>query len=115
MRWETNVRNGACCIETPNKYNKLDELIVSTTHGGLYVFQNLDDKFSQIPRITKTDADELPIDQRNHANDSNHSHVTPTVWCVKHLPQNKNILATCGGSGNMRLWLKYVLTVHRRF
>lgn len=52
------------------------------------------------------DADELPAIQRNHISEKHSKEVTPTIWCVRHLPQNKNIFATCGGSGNLRIWLR---------
>lgn len=79
---------------------------MSTTHGGLNIFSNIDGDFSGIPIISRKDADELPSNQRNHIDDIQRKENTPTVWCVKHLPQNRNIFATCGGSGTMRLWQK---------
>lgn len=94
-RWETNVRNGVCHIETQNTYCEISELAVSTTNGGLNIFTNIGEDFSQIPAIAIKDADQLSANHRSHAN---------TIWRVKHLPQNANILATCGGSGNVRLW-----------
>lgn len=94
-RWETNVQHGVCDIETQNKYCEISELAVSTTKGGLNIFTNLSADFSQISAIAIKDADQLSANQRSDAD---------TVWCVKHLPQNANIFATCGGSGNVRLW-----------
>lgn len=107
LRWESNVRNGVCCLETNNKYEPLQKLVASTTFGGLNVFDFSDsnDK-SPVSCISKMDADELPAIQRNHISEKHSKEVTPTIWCVRHLPQNKNIFATCGGSGNLRIWLR---------
>lgn len=106
VRWESNIRNGICSIETNNKYAQLDKLIVATTLGGLNMFDFNDE--SQVPCISKTNADELPCTQRNNFSDGQHNvtESAPTIWCVRHLPQNPNIFATCGGSGNLRLWLR---------
>lgn len=93
--WETNVQNGVCDIETQNKYGQISELAVSTTNGGLNIFTNVGEDFSQIPAIAIKDADQLSANHRSHVN---------TIWRVKHLPQSPNIFATCGGSGNVRLW-----------
>lgn len=110
-RWETNVRNGVCDIETQNKYCEISELAVSTTNGGLNIFTNVGEDFSQIPAIDIKDADQLPVNdpsQHNPATTTTVHHAREnTVWRVKHLPQNANILATCGGSGNVRLWQMY--------
>jgi hypothetical protein len=27
-----------------------------------------------------------------------------TIWLVQHLPQNRDIFATCGGAGTLCLW-----------
>lgn len=105
IRWESNVRNGVCGLETNNKYKPLEKLIASTTFGGLNVFNfdgNSNDS-TTVSCVSKMDADELMSIQRNYT-DNNYKNVTPTIWCVRHLPQNQNIFATCGGSGNLRLW-----------
>lgn len=105
LRWETNVRYGVCSIETKNKYEPLGKLVASTTNGGLCVFEfNGGSDPSQVLYIHRMDADELPAFHRNHINDKNAKEMTPTIWGVRHLPQNRDIFATCGGSGNVRIW-----------
>lgn len=104
LRWESNVRNGVCSLETNNKYEALQKLVVSTTFGGLNVFDfNESDDKSPVSCISKMDADEMPAIHRNHAKQQQ-KEITPTIWCVRHLPQNRHIFATCGGSGNLRIW-----------
>lgn len=105
LRWQSNVRDGVCSLETNNKYEPLQKLVASTTFGGLNLFDfSSGDDQSQVSCISKLDADELPSIQRNHINDKHSKEITPTIWCVRHLPQNRNIFATCGGSGNVRIW-----------
>lgn len=115
MRWESNVRNGICCMETSNKYRQLDKLVTTTTLGGLNVFDFSDE--NKIPCISKKDVDELPSTAPNQSNNivdrtQKRTGNTSTVWCIRHLPQNPNIFATCGGifgtCGNLRLWLRLV-------
>lgn len=106
IRWQSNVRNGVCGLEANNKYGRLEKLVASTTYGGLNVF-NFSDVTNEQPTVScvsKSDADEWPNIQRNHIHDQSHKQNPPTIWCVRHLPQNRNIFATCGGSGNLRIW-----------
>lgn len=108
LRWQSNVRNGVCSLETNNKYGRLQKLVASTTFGGINVFdfsnESADDQ-STVSCISKMDADEMPIIQRTHLKaDHAKEAVASTIWCVRHVPQNRNIFATCGGSGNIRMW-----------
>lgn len=100
------MRNGVCALETNNKYEPLQKLVATTTFGGLNVFDfgTGAKEQSEVSCVSKTDADELPSIQRNHVNDNSFKEIVPTIWCVRHLPQNRNIFATCGGSGNLRIW-----------
>lgn len=112
VRWQSNVRNGVCSLETNNKNERLQKLIASTTFGGINVFdfsnKSTDDDQPTVSCISKMDADENhenPAIQRNHATAENTKEVVAsTIWCVRHLPQNRNIFATSGGSGNVRIW-----------
>lgn len=102
IRWESNVRNGVCGLEVNNKYEALNRVVASTTYGGLNVFDF--GSHDKVSCVSKMDADEMKSIQRNHVEDRNHKEITPTIWCVRHLPQNRNMFATCGGSGNVRIW-----------
>lgn len=109
LRWESNVRNGVCSLETNNKYERLQKLVASTTFGGINVFdfdnESMNNGQSTVSCISKMDADEIPAIQRNHVNTAGTKEVlASTIWCVRHLPHNRNIFATCGGSGNVRIW-----------
>lgn len=106
------MRNGVCSLETNNKYQRLQKLVASTTFGGINVF-DFDNESSgdsdqpTVSCISKMDADEMPAIQRNHVNaDNTKEALASTIWCVRHLPHNRNIFATCGGSGNVRIWHK---------
>lgn len=98
-----------CSLETNNKNERLQKLIASTTFGGINVFdfsnKSTDDDQSTVSCISKMDADEIPAIQRNHGTAEHTKEVVAsTIWCVRHLPQNRNIFATSGGSGNVRIW-----------
>ena len=36
-----------------------------------------------------------------------------TVWSARHLPQNRDVLMTCGGNGSLELW-KYSYPIQRK-
>ncbi|XP_058835481.1 dynein axonemal assembly factor 10 [Topomyia yanbarensis] len=99
-RWATNVKNGVCGIEFDRKDIKMNKLVVSTLEGGLHVFdmrtQHAEKGFAQLTE--KNAAQALGTNGVISGSKS-------TVWSVKHLPQNRDIFASCGGSGNIRLWL----------
>lgn len=102
LQWETNIKHGICSIafnETTN--SKLNQMAASTLEGGLNVY-NLNDQSNNLdsPCISKNDADAMLS-----TNGLNNFKKT-TVWCVRYLPQNKNIIGTCGGSGKLKLWLR---------
>lgn len=88
-----------------NKYESLSKLVASTTFGGLNVFDFSDGSQEKVPCVSsKMVADEMPSIQQNHIQSEKPEQITPTIWCVHHLPQNRNIFVTCGGNGNIRLW-----------
>ncbi|XP_062549976.1 dynein axonemal assembly factor 10 [Armigeres subalbatus] len=99
-RWTSNVKNGVCGVEFDRKDIKMNKLVVTTLEGGLHVFdmrtQHSEKGFAQ---LTEKDA--------GQALGSNGviSGSKSTVWTVKHSPQNRDIFASCGGAGNIRLWL----------
>ncbi|XP_055532183.1 dynein axonemal assembly factor 10 [Wyeomyia smithii] len=99
-RWTTNVKNGVCGIEFDRKDIKMNKLVVSTLEGGLHVFdmrtQHSEKGFARLS--------EKNVGQALGTNGVING-AKSTVWVVKHLPQNRDIFATCGGSGNVRLWL----------
>lgn len=108
MRWQARVRHGVCSLEPNNKYEPLNKLVATCTFGSLNLldFTEGTSDESTVSHIYKSDADELSPEQRNHVNetDIDFTHLRPTIWCVRHLPQNPDIFATCGGSGNVRIW-----------
>jgi len=86
LRWETNVKNGVCCVEFDRKDIPMNKLAVSTLEGKFRVF-----------------------DVRTHHAKSGFAFVSEkahksTVWLAKHLPQNRDVFITTGGSGSLSLW-----------
>lgn len=100
LRWETNVKNGVCGVEFDRKDIKMNKLVVTTLEGGLHVY----DMRTQHPEkgfacVSERDAG------RSLGTNGVISGAKATVWCAKHLPQNREIFVTCGGSGSLRLWM----------
>ncbi|CAF1594901.1 unnamed protein product [Rotaria magnacalcarata] len=86
LRWETNIKNGVCCLEFDRKDIEMNKLVATTLESKIHVFdmktQHSEKGFASV--VEK-------------AHDS-------TVWLGRHLPQNRDIFMTCGGSGSYYLW-----------
>lgn len=98
--WETNVKNGVCAIEFDRKDIAMNKMVITTLEGGLHVY----DMRTQHP--TKGFASTSEKDAGRALGDNGCiTGAKSTVWCVKHLPQNRDIFITCGGAGSTRVWL----------
>ncbi|XP_072130577.1 dynein axonemal assembly factor 10-like isoform X1 [Mobula birostris] len=86
VRWETNIKSGACCMEFDKKDSTLNKLVVTTLEGRIHIFNmqefNANKGFSC--------RSEKPY--------------RSTAWTVRHLPQNRSIFVTSGGAGSLHLW-----------
>jgi WD40 repeat protein len=86
LRWETNVKNGVCGLEFDRKDIAMNKMVATTLEAKFYVF----DIRTQHPK-------------KGFAHLTEKAHKS-TIWLVRHLPQNRDIFATCGGSGSLCLW-----------
>ncbi|CAM9883692.1 dynein axonemal assembly factor 10 [Lampetra fluviatilis] len=93
-RWETNIKNGVCSVEFDRRDISMNKLVATTLEGKFHVF----DMRTQHPK-------------RGFASLTEKAHKS-TVWLVRHLPQNRDIFMTTGGSGNLNLW-KYEYPAQR--
>lgn len=86
LYWESKLENGICCIEFDKKDILMNKLLVTLLEGKfkIYDLTILNDKkgFSHITE---------------YIDDS-------TIWCGKHLPQNKDIFITTNGIGTIQLY-----------
>ncbi|MBN3320352.1 WDR92 protein, partial [Atractosteus spatula] len=94
LRWETNIKNGVCCVEFDRKDINMNKLVATSLEGKFHVF----DMRTQHP--TKGFAS---VAEKAHKS---------TIWQVGHLPQNRDIFMTAGGAGNLHLW-KYEYPAQR--
>ncbi|XP_078086520.1 dynein axonemal assembly factor 10 [Mustelus asterias] len=94
LRWEKNIRNGVCCVEFDRKDINMNKLVATSLEGKFHVF----DMRTQHP--TKGFAS---VSEKVYKS---------TIWQVRHLPQNRDIFMTAGGSGNLHLW-KYEYPAQR--
>ncbi|KAJ3610930.1 hypothetical protein NHX12_023020 [Muraenolepis orangiensis] len=86
VRWETNIKNGVCCVEFDRKDINMNKLVATSLEGTFHVF----DMRTQHP--TKGFASVSEKGQKS------------TIWQVRHLPQNRDVFMTAGGAGNLHLW-----------
>ncbi|XP_006005185.1 dynein axonemal assembly factor 10 isoform X1 [Latimeria chalumnae] len=94
LRWETNIKNGVCCVEFDRKDINMNKLVATSLEGKFHVFD------MRIQHPTKGFAS---ISEKAHKS---------TIWQVRHLPQNRDIFLTAGGAGNLHLW-KYEYPAQR--
>lgn len=99
VRWEANVKNGVCSIEFDRKDIKLNKMVVTTLEGGLHVY-DLRTLHSTKGYACVSEKDAGRSLGKNGIIDG----AKATVWSVKHLPQNRELFVTCGGTGSLRLW-----------
>jgi WD40 repeat protein len=86
MRYETNVSNGVTCIEFDRKDIEMNKLCVTTLESKFRIF----DMRTQHPTQGFACLSEL-------------AHKA-TVWCCKHLPQNRDLFMTGGGNGGFNMY-----------
>ncbi|KAM9365845.1 dynein axonemal assembly factor 10 [Pholidichthys leucotaenia] len=94
LRWETNIKNGVCCLEFDRKDITMNKLVATCLESKFHVF----DMRTQHPT-------------KGFASVSEKAHKS-TIWQVRHLPQNRDIFMTTGGAGNLHLW-KYEYPAQR--
>ncbi len=86
MRYETNVSNGVTCIEFDRKDIEMNKMAVTTLESKFRVF----DMRTQHP----TNGFSFLSEKAHKA----------TVWCVRHLPQNRDLFMTGGGNGGFNIY-----------
>jgi len=94
IRYETNVANGVTCVEFDRKDIEMNKLAVTTLESKFRIF----DMRTQHPTGGFT-----CLSEKAHKS---------TVWCARHLPQNRDIFMTGGGNGGFNLY-KYQYPVSR--
>lgn len=99
VRWETNVKNGICGIEFDRKDIRMNKVAVTTLEGGLHVYD---------VRALHSSKGFASVSEKDAGRSLGHNGIIEgaraTVWNVKHLPQNRDVFVTCGGTGSIRLW-----------
>jgi len=86
LQWETNVKNGVCGLEFDRKDIVMNKLVATTLESTFHTYDL---------RTHHANKGYTSLAQKAH--DS-------TIWCVKHLPQNRDIFITAGGNGTVNLW-----------
>lgn len=86
LRWQTNLKNGVCCVQFDRKDIDMNKLVATTLEGRLHVFDM---------RTQHATAGFTSLAEKAHAS---------TVWSVRHLPSNRDVFMTTGGTGSLNLW-----------
>ncbi|XP_067874987.1 dynein axonemal assembly factor 10-like isoform X2 [Heterodontus francisci] len=86
VQWETNVKSGVCCVEFDRKDTSLNKMVATTLEGRVHIFNM--QKYHTIKSYTSRSEKPYKF----------------TAWTVRHLPQNRNIFITSGGTGCLHLW-----------
>ncbi|XP_034040609.1 WD repeat-containing protein 92 isoform X1 [Thalassophryne amazonica] len=94
LRWETNIKNGVCCVEFDRKDINMNKLVATSLEGKFHVFDM---------RTLHPTKGFTSVSEKAHKS---------TIWQVRHLPQNRDIFMTAGGAGNLHLW-KYEYPAQR--
>lgn len=87
LRFETNVKNGICSLEFDRKETQMNKLLVTTLEGRFLVY----DLFCYNA-------------EKGYAGASEKMAQNSTVWCGKHLPQNRDLFFVGSGSGLVSLY-----------
>ncbi|KAL5009083.1 hypothetical protein ScPMuIL_014664 [Solemya velum] len=103
LRWETNIKNGVCCLEFDRKDINMNKLVATTLESKFHV---LDMRTQHPVKGFSSVSEKASIFITNLI-----AHKS-TVWLGRHLPQNRDIFITCGGSGSLNLW-KYSYPANR--
>jgi len=85
-RWSDNVKNGICGVEFDRKDIQMNKLQVTTLESRFRIY----DMRTQHP-------------QEGHAYLLTKNPQT-TIWAAKHVPQNRDLVMTCGGDGTAYLY-----------
>ncbi|XP_067015666.1 dynein axonemal assembly factor 10 [Anabrus simplex] len=85
IKYETHCLNGVCCVEFDRKDIPINKIVATTLESGILVYD--------VSRQTKNG---YPCRKEKAR--------VGTVWLVRHLPQNREVFVTCGGSGEVTLW-----------
>lgn len=86
MRYETNIGNGVTGLEFDRRDIEMNKLVVTTLESRIRVF----DMRTQHPTGGFTSL----VEKAHKA----------TVWCARHLPQNRDICMTGGGNGGINIY-----------
>ncbi|RXG58827.1 WD repeat-containing protein 92 [Armadillidium vulgare] len=86
IKWETTLKNGICSLQFDRKDIEMNKLVATTLESNFTVFDM---------RTFHHENGYAFVNKKSHKS---------TVWCVRHLPQNRDIFMTSGGNGSLNLW-----------
>jgi len=86
VSWRTNLKHGVCGLEFDRMSIHMNKLVATTLGGKMVVFDMRTFYSKGGYAFTSCDVHKS------------------TVWCVKHLPQNRDVWASSGGNGSVNIY-----------
>eukprot|EP00055_Hartaetosiga_balthica_P005719 m.17213 g.17213 ORF g.17213 m.17213 type:complete len:353 (-) comp4743_c0_seq1:244-1302(-) len=86
LRWETTLPNGVCSLEFDRQDIAMNKLLVTCLESRFHVFDM---------RTLHEEEGYASVTEKSHKS---------TIWVGRHLPQNRDVFATCGGNGSINVW-----------
>ncbi|OAF71462.1 hypothetical protein A3Q56_00755 [Intoshia linei] len=92
--YEKQFKNGICSVQFDRPDIQMNKLVATTLESKIHLFNcnlfkgginSIDSNIKKLPHLV----------EKAHKS---------TVWCVKHLPQNRDVFVTTGGNGTINLW-----------
>ena len=119
VRWEGNVGNGVCGVEFDRKEIEMNKFVVACLESKFHVFdartQHATKGFASAVQEYKTTPSFIAMQnaEEEAKKKEAESASATTVWGVKHLPQNRELMMLLGGDGALNLY-KYHYPDQRR-
>jgi len=88
VSWETTLPNGVCSLQFDRNDIEMNKMLATCLEGRFHVWDM-----------------RTRHEKKGYAGlDSKLEHSTATIWKGRHLPQNRDVFALAGGSGEVSLW-----------
>ena len=109
VRWEGSVGNGICGVEFDRKEIQMNKFVVACLESKFHVFdartQHATKGFASAVQTYKTTPSFIAMQNMEESKKKDpESMSATTVWGVKHLPQNREVMMLLGGDGALNLY-----------
>ena len=107
VRWQGHVGNGICGVEFDRKEITMNKFVVACLESKFHVYdartQHSQEGFASAVQTYKSTPSFVANSEMNQEKKKENESAT-TVWGVKHLPQNREVMMLLGGDGALNLY-----------